>query len=141
MSEDAPAGDAPATVTRAVVAGHGDLASGLVSAVAQITGRGELLLPLTNRGLGGEQLEETLRAALAGSGARLVFTDLPGGSWTMAARRVLRTDPSLVVVTGVNLAMLLDWLGRSGEGTADGARAASERGRGAILFAGGAGAD
>jgi PTS system N-acetylgalactosamine-specific IIA component len=141
MSEDGAAGDPAPVTARAIVVGHGDLAAGLVSAVAQITGRGERLLPLSNRDLGGEQLEEALRAALGATGARLVFTDLPGGSWTMAARRVLRTDPSLVVVTGANLAMLLDWLGRDGEPTAGGARGAAERGRGAILTVGGDGAD
>ena len=141
MSEDGAAVDPPPVTARAIVAGHGDLAAGLVSAVAQITGRGEVLLPLSNRGMGGEQLEATLRATLDATGVRLVFTDLPGGSWTMAARRVLRSDPSLLLVTGVNLPMLLDWLGRDGEPTVGGARGVAERGRSAILAAGGDGGD
>ena len=36
----------------AIIAAHGDLATGLVSAVQQITGRGALFLPMTNSGMG-----------------------------------------------------------------------------------------
>ena len=138
-----PAGGDDASASRgAIVAGHGDLAAGLVSAVAQITGHGEALLPLSNRGMGREQLEDTLRDALARTGAGVVFTDLPAGSWTIAARRVQRDVAGLVVVTGVNLATLLDWTFRDAA-TADGvaARAAVEKGRSAMVVAGGAGGD
>ena len=34
---------------RALVAGHGDFAAGLVSAVSQITGRGDAFVTLSNR--------------------------------------------------------------------------------------------
>jgi len=94
----------------AVVAAHGDLAAGLVSAVAQITGRGDLLLPLSNRGLGPAEIEGALRTALATHPVRALFTDLSGGSCTMAARRVQRERPELSVATGVNLAVLLDFV-------------------------------
>jgi PTS system N-acetylgalactosamine-specific IIA component len=94
----------------AVVAAHGDLAAGLVSAVAQITGRGDLLLAVSNRGLGPAEIQAALRAAVDGSAVRAVFTDLPGGSCTMAARRLQRERPELSVATGVNLAALLDFV-------------------------------
>ena len=94
---------------RAIVAAHGELASGLVSAVAQITGRDAALVALSNRGLPATSLEELLRAEVDG-GARVIFTDLPGGSWTLAARRVMRGRDDLVLVTGVNLAALLDFV-------------------------------
>ena len=142
MSSTGDAGDDGDPSRSAIVAGHGDLAAGLVSAVAQITGRRGGLLPLSNRGMGREQLEDTLRDALARSGACVVFTDLPAGSWTIAARRVQRDLAGLVVVTGVNLATLLDWTFRD-LATADGvaARAAVEKGRSAMVVAGGAGGD
>jgi PTS system N-acetylgalactosamine-specific IIA component len=120
-----------------IVAGHGDLAAGLVSAVAQITGRGSLFVPLSNRGMGGEQLEEALRDALAHTGARLVFTDLPGGSWTIAARRVQRADPSVVLVTGVSLPMLLDCAFREDAPVGEVAQGAVDKARGAMMVAGG----
>ena len=142
MSSTGEPGDDAEPSRGAIVAGHGDLAAGLVSAVAQITGRRAGLLPLSNRGMGREQLEDTLRDALARTGAGVVFTDLPAGSWTIAARRVQRDVTGLVVVTGVNLATLLDWTFRDVE-TADGvaARAAVEKGRSAMVVAGGAGGD
>jgi PTS system N-acetylgalactosamine-specific IIA component len=132
----------------AVVAAHGDLAAGLVSAVAQITGRGDLLVPLSNRGLGAADLELALRDALAGGTIRAVFTDLPGGSWTMAARRVQRDRPALALAAGVNLAALLDYVCAAGaeldagrapaeDDGGDAARAAVaravERGRAALV--------
>ena len=129
--------EAIAPAVCAIVAGHGEWAAGLVSAVAQITGRGALFLPLSNSGLSGEQLELSLRSALDRSGARIVFTDLPGGSWTLAMRRVQRDQPSLVLATGVNLAMLLDFTFHDGVPADAAARAAVEKGRSAMIVAGG----
>jgi hypothetical protein len=64
----------------AVIAAHGDLAAGLVSAVAQITGRGALLAAVSNRGRGPSELEAELRALVDAGPVRAVFTDLPGGA-------------------------------------------------------------
>lgn len=133
--------DEEAVAVRAIVAGHGDLATGLVSAVAQITGRGAVFLPMSNRGLGREELESALRDAVAATGACVVFTDLPGGSWTFTARRLQRELEGLVVVTGVNLAMLLDFCFHDTLSAGDAVRAAVEKGRSAMAVAGGSGAD
>lgn len=92
---------------RAVVAGHGSFAVGVISAVQQIAGLGDRFVPVSNTGLTPAALDDALRAALAGSGARIIFTDLPAGSCTMAACRLARSDPGLVVVTGVALPTLL----------------------------------
>lgn len=94
---------------RAIVVAHGDLAHGLVSAVACIAGEPAAahLLPMSNRTLGGAELAEALRQAVASFGAGVVFTDLPAGSCTVAARRVAHALPGLAVVTGVNLPLLL----------------------------------
>lgn len=95
--------------TRAIVVAHGDLATGLVSAVACIAGEpaAARLLPMSNRTLGGAELAEALEQAVATFGAEVVFTDLPAGSCTVAARRVARTRPGLAVVAGANLPLLL----------------------------------
>ncbi|HEY0972156.1 MAG TPA: hypothetical protein VGE02_14405 [Gemmatimonadales bacterium] len=133
---------APRTPARAIVAAHAQMASGLVSAVAQITGRGEVFVPLGNAELGREQLEAVLRERLRDTGAGIVFTDLPGGSWTIAARRVQRDQPALVVVTGVNLAMLLEYVFHDADAPAGAAAAAAVgKGRSAMLVAGGVVAD
>jgi N-acetylgalactosamine PTS system EIIA component len=94
---------------RAIVAGHGTFATGILSAVDQITGKGEQFIPITNTGLCAEDIQRTLLTALEETGARVIFTDLPAGSCTMAVRRLLRDRPDVLLVTGSNLPMLLDF--------------------------------
>ena len=92
---------------RAIIAGHGTFAAGLVSAVEQITGLKGRLVPLSNTGLSPAGMDAAIRDAMATSGARIIFTDLAGGSCTMAARRIAHAEPGLVVVTGIALPTLL----------------------------------
>ena len=118
---------------RAIVTGHGAFPDGLVSAVQQITGRGEMIVPFSNTGLGREEIEAGLRDCIAKSHATVVFTDLPGGSATLAARRILRDVPSLTIVTGANLATLVDFVfAEEGMSAAEAAAHAAERGRAAL---------
>jgi len=56
MSDAAPPPAVPA-VLRAIVAGHGDFAQGLVTAVEQIAGRGGQLVPVAIQGLCLEDIE------------------------------------------------------------------------------------
>lgn len=125
--------DAMALVPRALVAGHGEFAVGIVSAVEQITGRGGVLVPLTNRGLGADEIVRTLRDAVTAVGAHVIFTDLPAGSWTIAARRVQRDRPDVVVVTGANLPALLDFVFQTHCTSDEAARHAADKGRGAMV--------
>lgn len=134
----------------AVVAGHGDVAAGLVSAVAQITGRGESLVAVSNRGLGLDQVEAAIAEAAAAPSVVAIFTDLPAGSCTIAARRLLRARPDLALVVGANLPTLLDFVcgmdgacddaAPSAEDRAEGVRTivarAVERGRSGIAVVG-----
>ena len=122
---------------RAIVIGHGEFATGIVSAVAQITGRGTFLLALSNRGLSGDAIEEALASATAESGARVIFTDLPGGSATIAARRVIRSRDALTLVAGVSLAVLLDFVMSEDNDPRAAARHAADRGKSAITVIGG----
>lgn len=116
---------------RAIVIAHAKLAQALVSAVDVIAGRGSEFRAVSNEGLGAADVAATLKAALDETGAQVVFTDLPAGSCTLAARRLLRDRPGLRVVVGVNLPMLLDYALRETPGGADVATAA-ERGRESI---------
>ena len=129
----------PTPSPRALVAGHGDFATGIVSAVEQITGRGGMLLPLTNRGLGADEIIRTLREAAANAGTRVIFTDLPAGSWTIAARRLQRERPDVVVVTGANLPALLDFVFQTDTEVTAAARHSADKGRGALVVLGGSG--
>ncbi len=94
---------------RALVAAHGELAAGLVSGVEAITGRGTHFIALSNRGLAPTDIERAIRESVEGANLEVVFTDLPMGSCAIAARKVQRLRPQLLVVTGVNLATLLDF--------------------------------
>ena len=116
----------------ALVAGHAEFASGLVSAVELITGRGAELVPIQVRGLCGDDIQALLKAKLLETGARVIFTDLQAGSCTMAARRVLREIGDVVLVAGANLPMLLDFVLSSEADAGVAATTAAERGRTAV---------
>lgn len=125
------------SIPRAIVIGHGDFAAGIASAVAQITGRSDVLVTISNRGLSGDSIEQALAAAVEESGARVIFTDLPGGSATIAARRVIRAREGLTMVAGVNLAILLDFVMSEDADRRAAAQHAAERGKAAITLVGG----
>lgn len=125
------------TEVRAILAGHGDFAAGMVSAVQQITGLGGVFRTVTSRDLSASDLEATIRGAIEDSGVRVVFTDLQAGSCTMAARRVLRDRHDVLFVAGANLPMLLDFALSPEANAVDAARHAIERGKAAILTVGG----
>jgi N-acetylgalactosamine PTS system EIIA component len=131
MSSDTPA---PTEIIRprAIVAGHGEFAAGLVSAVEQITGRGEQLIPVAVHTLGVEAIEALLRQRMLETGVRVIFTDLQAGSCTMASRRILRGMDDAVLIAGANLPTLLDFVFAEGRSAPEAARHAAERGRAAI---------
>jgi len=129
----------PTSGPRAIVAGHGDFASGLVSAVDVITGRGNQLIPVAVPGLCAEDIEKLIRERMTESGVKVIFTDLQAGSCTMAARRILRGAGDAVLIAGVNLPTLLDFVFADQMPDVDAARHAAERGRGAISVIGAAG--
>ncbi len=120
---------------RAIIAGHGDFASGMISAVQQIAGQDGIFLGVSNRDLSAESVESLLREQLEASGARVIFTDLAAGSCTMAARRLQRERPALTLVTGVNLATLLDFAFQP-EPAGAAARHAADKGRASLLVSG-----
>ena len=121
---------------RAIVAGHGDFAAGLVSAVEVITGRGGLLIPVAVPGLCAEDIERLLRDRMTENGVKVIFTDLQAGSCTMAARRILRGLDDTVLVAGANLPTLLDFVFAEEMSAVDAARHSAERGRAAITVVG-----
>ena len=99
-----------ASPVRGVVVGHGDMPGGLVDAVRDIVGdAADGLTALSNRGKGPEELRADLEAA-AGSGPAIVFADLQSGSCGVAAVYSCRDSAKRVVICGVNLPMLLDFV-------------------------------
>lgn len=94
---------------RGVVAAHGDLATGLVRAVEEVSGVYGALVPVSNRDCDRDTLERRIAEAM-GDGPGVVFVDMPSGSCLFAALHDLRGWTDVRVVTGVNLAMLLDFV-------------------------------
>ncbi len=92
-----------------VVVCHASLAGALVQAAEQISGISGALVPVSNTGCDRDTLEERVLAALRGRPA-VVFVDLASGSCSFAVLKRLRGEPSVKVVTGVNLAMLVDFV-------------------------------
>jgi len=95
---------------RGIVVAHGTLAEGFVDAARQVAGHAaDALVPLSNRGLSPAQLAERIRAE-ATPGPAMIFTDLPGGSCGVAARRLCQEWAGIAVIAGVNLPLLLEFL-------------------------------
>jgi len=122
---------------RAIVAGHGALPEGLVNAVDCISGCGSVFIALSNFGLAGSDIEGQLREKAAANGIKVFFTDLPAGSATIAVRRIMRDTPGVVLVTGANLATLLEFVFSTDEDAGDAARHAADKGKSALTVHGG----
>lgn len=94
---------------RGVIVSHAAVAQALVTAVAAITGMEGALVAVSNEGCGTEGLAERLRVAV-GDGPAVLFVDLHGGSCFTSSARYAKQHADIAVVTGVNLAMLLDFV-------------------------------
>lgn len=94
---------------RGVVAGHGPLAKALVDAAETITGVTGGLTAVTNAGCDRALIEDRVLQAV-GDGPAVVFVDMPTGSCFFAAMQAARATGRIKVVTGVNLAMLVDFV-------------------------------
>lgn len=116
---------------RGIIVSHAAVAQALMTAVAAITGVSDALVPVSNDGCDTGALAERLTQAIAGRPA-VLFVDLPGGSCLTSSVRMARGRTDLAVVTGVNLAMLLDFVFHRELPPADAARRAAEAGSRAI---------
>ena len=124
---------------RALVAGHVDFDAVIVSAVGQITGRGDAFVTLSNRDMSAVDVERAMREQVDARSLAVIFTDLPAGSCTMASRRILRGVDDAVLIAGTNLPTLLDFVFSEGKSPPEAARHAAERGKSAITVHGAGG--
>lgn len=97
------------TPIKGIVVGHGNLAAALIGAAEQISGPNSGLASISNTDCDRGLLEERIVNAVT-PGPALVFIDMPSGSCHFAAMRRIQTMPDVRVVTGVNLAMLLEFI-------------------------------
>jgi len=114
---------------RGIIVSHAAVAQAMVAAVRAITGIDNALTAVSNEGCGTDQLAERLRDAV-GEGPAMIFVDLPGGSCMTSSTRYAKQHAEIAVVTGVNLAMLLDFVfHREGTAAAAAARAVDVGGK------------
>lgn len=94
---------------RIVVAGHGDLADALVSSAQLICGMVDDLHAVGLRPDDSpESFAERLTAVSSTDGPVLILTDLVGGTPHNVALAVGRRQPATVLISGVNLAVLIE---------------------------------
>ena len=99
--------------------------------VKMITGLGDGLYAVSNTGCDRGQLELRIMEAI-GDGPAVVFVDMVGGSCMIATLRQLQDRDDVKLVTGVNLAMLLDFVFHREQTAADAAERAVQTGGEAI---------
>jgi mannose/fructose-specific phosphotransferase system component IIA len=116
---------------RGVVVAHGVLAAALVGEAERISGELGVLTAVSNSECGLGDIERRLADAV-GTGAAVIFVDMPCGSCFFAAMRTARDRKDIRVVTGVNLPMLLDFVSHRTLPPADGAARAAGKGSDAI---------
>jgi mannose/fructose-specific phosphotransferase system component IIA len=116
---------------RGIIVSHAAVAQAMVAAVRAITGIDNALTAVSNEGCGTHQLAERLRDAV-GEGPAMIFVDLPGGSCMTSSTRYAKQHAEIAVVTGVNLAMLLDFVFHRNISPEEAARRAVDAGAKAI---------
>ena len=91
---------------------HGDFSKGIAQSCRFILGEAANLIPLSiTMETGIEEALGMLRAALAKFEEEepvIILTDIPGGSTTQAAVRVLGDRDNLYLVSGMNLGLLIE---------------------------------
>lgn len=93
-----------------IILTHGGMARGLVDAVRRISGTGdEALLALSNEGKSPEVLQAEITRIL-NPGPAIIFTDLASGSCALTAQICCHSETEHVVLFGVNLPVLLDFV-------------------------------
>ena len=95
----------------ALLVTHADLGAALLSAAAQIYGPVDDVAVLSNADLSRAALEAAIEEHVARwPEGGLVLTDFPGGSCQQCGLLAARGRAAVVVVTGINLPALLDYL-------------------------------
>lgn len=91
---------------------HGTLGEELLRTSESILGPQGAVEVISNSGTSLESLSDRVRSLVSGHPERPVFlfVDLLGGSCGHACQEIRRLHPETIVVTGVNLPMLLEFL-------------------------------
>lgn len=119
-----------------ILVGHGGYPAGVLDAVSMILGEQPRVSAVSLAPDGdAEQLAERVGTAahLTGGDGALVLADLMGGSPANAVGLLALRDPAIQLVSGLNLAMVLEVLTSSAATAAELARVAESAGRGGVV--------
>ena len=95
----------------ALIVTHADLAQALVRAAERVVGSIEDVTLLSNEGLSRDDLQDAIEACVKDwSEGGLLLTDFWGGSCHTCGSAAARRHGEVVIVTGINLPLLLDYL-------------------------------
>lgn len=99
------------TAVPALLVMHADLSAALLRAASQVYGPVEGIETLSNEGYSKEALEDAIDARVkAWPKGGLVFTDFFGGSCHLCGARAAKEHHDVVVLSGLNLPILVDYL-------------------------------
>ena len=111
MSPADPESTAPALRVPALIVTHADLGTALVRAAESVVGKVENVALLSNENLSRADLEEAIEASVRSwTAGGLLLTDFWGGSCHTCGASAARRHGEVIIVTGVNLPLLLDYL-------------------------------
>lgn len=127
-------GESTGSTVPALIVTHADLGQALVRAAEKVVGTVEGVTLLSNEGRSRADLEQAIEALVQGwSAGGLLLTDFWGGSCHTCGASAARRHGEVVIVTGVNLPLLLDYLhNRDRMGPADLAERLQLKGRESI---------
>ena len=95
----------------ALVVMHGELAHALVAAAARLYGPVDDVLVMSNEGLSRDALEHEISERVSHwREGGLVLTDVWGGSCHVCGAMAARGHGDVIVLTGINLPTLVDYL-------------------------------
>lgn len=98
------------TVVGGVLAGHGDFANGLYSALRAIVGEVPDFKVVSGQGMTTNDWRQVIDGIRQRSQAVIVFTDMPGGGSTNVCQSLARDCTDIRVVCGVNLPVLIKFV-------------------------------
>jgi PTS system mannose-specific IIA component len=102
---------APVRRVPALIVTHADLAQALVRAAERVVGSIENVTLLSNEGLSRDDLEDAIETCVRDwKEGGLLLTDFWGGSCHTCSSAAARRHGEVVIVTGINLPLLLDYL-------------------------------
>lgn len=98
-------------IVRGIIIGHGDFAHSIVNTAEKIVGEQHAVEVISNVGCTGADLQEKIKATLNSNKEEetIVFVDLPGGSCTISCFNLLKDDPNINIICGLNLPMLIEF--------------------------------